>query len=188
MESNFNKTTLESFNNSWFRPHRFRIVPILWYFVNILFLVNPLFAFSGFKILILRLFGARIAKGVVLKQSISVKYPWKLSVGANSWIGEQVWIDNLDKVEIGANVCISQGAMLLTGNHDYTKSSFDLITNKIILEDGVWIGAKSVVCPGIVCKSHSVLTVGSIATKNLEPYAIYQGNPAAKVKDRRINS
>jgi len=75
---------------------------------------------------------------------------------------------------------------LLCGNHNYKKSTFDLITGKIILEDGAWVGAKCVVCPGVTCKSHSVLTAGSIANKDLEPYGIYRGNPAVWVKERKI--
>ena len=71
--------------------------------------------------------------------------PWKLKVGNNVWIGEDVWIDNLELVDISDNVCISQGAMLLCGNHDFTSSTFDLIVKPIVLEDGVWIGAKSIV-------------------------------------------
>ena len=74
--------------------------------------------------------------------------------------------------------------MLLTGNHDYKKSSFDLKVGKIILKNGVWIGAKSVVCPGVVCEENSVLSVSSVATKNLLPNMIYQGNPATPKKDR----
>ena len=66
----------------------------------------------------------------------------------------------------------------LTGSHDYTKTTFDLIVGKIAVEDGVWIGAKAIVCPGITCESHSVLAVGSVATKNLEAFKVYQGNPA----------
>ena len=92
----------------------------------------------------------------------------------------------MDWVIIGKNVCISQGALLLTGNHDYSKPSFDLITKEIRLEDGVWIGAKSIVPPGIICKSHSVLSVNSVATKNLESYTIYQGNPAEIIRERKI--
>ncbi|MDB5013236.1 MAG: putative colanic acid biosynthesis acetyltransferase WcaF [Daejeonella sp.] len=76
--------------------------------------------------------------------------------------------------------------MLLTGNHNYKKTTFDLITSPIIVEDGVWIGAKAVVCPGVTAFSHAVLTVGSIATKNMACYSIYSGNPAAKIKDRVI--
>ena len=136
----------------------------------------------------MRLFGARLGKGVVLKPGINIKYPWKLSVGDFSWIGEKAWIDNLADIEIGKNVCISQGAVLLTGNHDYTKTGFDLIVKKIILEDGVWIGAAAMVCPGITCQSHSVLSAGSVATQDLQAYKIYQGNPASEVKERVIQA
>ena len=76
--------------------------------------------------------------------------------------------------------------MLLCGNHNYKKSSFDLILGNITLEDGVWLRAKSVVCPGITCKTHSILSVNSVATKHLEAFSIYAGNPAVKIKDRLI--
>lgn len=134
----------------------------------------------------LRLFGAKIGRGVNIKPSVHIKYPWKLVVGDNVWIGEKVWIDNLALVEIGSNVCLSQGAMLLTGNHDFTKVNFDLMVGEIVLENGVWIGAKAVVCPGTICREHSILSVGSIATREMEPYGIYQGNPAVLVKRREI--
>ena len=111
-----------------------------------------------------------------------------MEIGDNVWIGENVWIDNLEQVKIGDNCCLSQGAMLLTGNHNYKKSTFDLLTGTITLEDGAWVGAQSTVCPGVTCKSHCILSVGSIATFDLEPYTIYQGNPAKPVRDRIINS
>ena len=95
-----------------------------------------------------------------------------------------MWIDNLDQVSIGNHVCISQGAMLLCGNHDYKKATFDLITGPIVLENGVWIGAKASVAPGVTCASHSVLTMGSIATKDLAAWQIYQGVPAVAKKLR----
>ena len=101
-------------------------------------------------------------------------------------IGEKVWIDNLTNVEIGNNVSISQGAMFLCGNHNYKKSTFDLITGEIKLEEGVWIGAHSIVTPGTTCKSHSILAVNSVATKDLEAYTIYQGNPAVEVRKRNV--
>ena len=174
------------FNNSWYNPGS-RTKIFIWYFINVLFFLNPLNPFSGLKVFILRLFGAKIGKNVLLKPAINIKYPWKLTIGDYSWIGENVWIDNLDEVIIGKNVCISQGAMLLCGNHDHKKSTFDLIIGKIILEDGVWIGAKSIVCPHVTCHSHSVLSVNSTATKDLESYIIYQGTPAIKIRHRTIS-
>ena len=135
----------------------------------------------------MRLFGAKIGKGVVIKPAVNIKYPWFLTIGDNSWVGENVWIDNLGKVEIGSNVCISQGALLLCGNHDYKKTGFDLIVGDILLEDGVWIGAKAIVTGNVVCKSHAILTAGSITSKDLEAYSIYRGNPAEFVRERKMN-
>ena len=141
---------------------------------------------SSVKISLLKLFGAKLGKGVVLKPAINIKYPWKLQVGDHSWIGEEVWIDNLSDVIIGANVTLSQGCLLLTGSHDHTRTSFDFISDSILLEDGVWIGAKAVVFGGVTCRSHSVLGLNSVAEKNLEPYTIYKGNPAVPVLTRVI--
>lgn len=179
------KVNLNSFNNSWYKPGSNFISGITWYFINALFFKSS-FPISSFKKFLLKLFGCQIEKGVVIKPHVNIKYPWRLKIGKNVWIGENVWIDNLANISIGDNCCISQGAMLLTGNHDYKKSSFDLMIGEITLEEGVWIGAKTVVCPGLKCFSHSVLTAGSIATKNMEAYSIYTGNPAIKVKDRQI--
>lgn len=123
---------------------------------------------------------------MVIKNNVCIKYPWKLTIGDNVWLGENCWIDNLDFVTIGNNVCISQGAMLLTGNHDYTLSTFDYRNAPIVIEEGVWIGAKAVICPGVTANSHAILTVGSIATKNMENYGIYQGNPALLIRKRNI--
>jgi putative colanic acid biosynthesis acetyltransferase WcaF len=179
------KVDYQSFNNDWYKPGS-KIKILIWYFVNIIFFKSSFIPYSGLKVLLLKLFGAKIGKNVLLKQSINIKYPWKLTIGNYSMIGENVWIDNLDDVMIGSNVCISQGAILLSGNHNYKKTSFDLILGKIILEDGVWICAKSIVCANVICKTHSVLSVNSTATYNLEPYTIYCGTPAVKVRDRII--
>jgi putative colanic acid biosynthesis acetyltransferase WcaF len=177
---------LSSFNNAWYNPGKNRIVLFFWYFTNIFVLMNPLNPFSFIKVCILRLFGARVGKKVLIKPGVNIKYPWLLEIGDNSWIGERVWIDNLAKVKIGNDVCISQGAMLLCGNHDYGKSSFDLVVGEISLENGVWIGALSVVGPGVTIGSHAVLSVGSVATKNLDGWKIYRGNPAEPVRERMI--
>ena len=151
-----------------------------------LFFRSGLMPVSAVLVFILKLFGAKIGKEVRIKPYIYIHYPWKLTIGDYSWLAE-CRIENLAQVTIGKNVCISQKAMLLTGNHNYKKVGFDLITKPIVLEDGVWIGAKAIVCPGILAATHAVLTVGSIATKNLESYSIYQGNPAIKMKDRIIS-
>jgi putative colanic acid biosynthesis acetyltransferase WcaF len=178
------KTDLISYSIAHYHPGKNSIIRLLWYFTNVLFFINPLNPVSALKVALLRLFGAKIGQGVNIKPSVNIKYPWLLEIGDHCWIGEKVWIDNLVQVTIGSNVCLSQGVMLLTGNHNYKKPSFDLIIGEVTLEDGVWIGAMSTVCPGITIHNHAILSVGSIATKDLEPYGIYQGNPAVKVRER----
>lgn len=179
-------TKLSSFNNSWYKPGG-SVKRFIWYVCNAIFF-RTAFPFSGVKRILLKLFGAKIGSGVLIKPHVNIKYPWFLEIGNDVWIGEEVWIDNLGKVVIGNNCCLSQGAMLLCGNHDYSRSTFDLIVGDIVLEEGVWIGAQSVVCPGVTCASHAVLAAGSVATKDLESYAVHQGNPALKVRERKIVS
>lgn len=159
---------------------------IAWYIISLFFFQNSLLIPTSLKSKLLRLFGATIGKNVNFKPSIQIKYPWKLSIGDNSWIGEDVWIDNLEPVVIGENCCLSQGAMILTGSHDPMKSTFDYIGLPVTLQDGVWIGAKAVVSLGVVCGSHSLLSVGSVVEKDMEPYVIYKGNPAMPVLIRNI--
>ncbi len=180
------ETDLSLFNNSWYKNGSNAILNLAWYLISVCFFKSA-FPINSLKIIILKLFGAKIGKGVIIKPYINIKYPWRLCIGNHVWIGEHVWIDNLADVIIEDNVCISQGAMLLCGNHDYKKTTFNLIIGNITLQKGSWIGAKSVVCPGVIVEEHAVLTVGSVATKNLNAYTIYQGNPAQAVKERVIS-
>lgn len=181
------KTDLSTYNNSWYHPGS-SWKRLVWYFINELFIRNPLNPSSGLKVWLLRLFGAKIGKNVVIKPKVNIKYPWKLTIGNHCWIGESVWIDNLSEVTIEDNVCVSQGAFLLCGNHNYKLSSFDLMIAPIILKEGSWIGAKSIVGPGVTIESHAVLSLGSVASSNLDSYNVYRGNPAVKIKERQIKT
>lgn len=174
---------LDEYDNSWYKPGS-TFKRICWFYVNIIFLKHSLLPNYRLKVFLLRLFGAKTGNNVLIKPGVNIKYPWFLKVGSNVWIGEDVWIDNLGLVTIGSNVCLSQGSLLLSGNHDYTSPRFNLLINEIHLGDGVWIGAKAIVCGGTTCGEHAVLTAGSVATGKLEPFGIYKGNPAVKVKER----
>ncbi|QJW90744.1 colanic acid biosynthesis acetyltransferase WcaF [Spirosoma taeanense] len=179
------RTDFSIYDISWYKPGpRWKL--ILWFLANSLVL-NTYFPIPmALKRFVLKAFGTKMGVGVVIKPGVNIKYPWFLTLGDHVWIGERVWIDNLSEVVIGSHVCLSQGAMLLTGNHDYRRPTFDLTARPITLDDGVWIGAKSVVCPGVRCHSHSVLAVNSVATRSLDEYGIYQGNPAVWVRKREI--
>ncbi len=183
------EVNLKEFDNSWYWKNYNRaslLKRIIWMFVSNIFINSYLIIPIFFKVFLLKLFGAKIGERVILKPSINIKYPWLLEIGSDCWIGENVWIDNLAKVKIENNVCISQGALLLTGNHDFNLKAFDLKIGEITLENGVWIGARAIVGPNVICQSHSMLSVGSVTSKNLEPYGIYRGNPAHLEKVRKI--
>ncbi|HEV2763439.1 MAG TPA: WcaF family extracellular polysaccharide biosynthesis acetyltransferase [Pyrinomonadaceae bacterium] len=177
------RVDLSAYSAAWYRPGGLAR-RLLWYAVNFFFFNTQVPYPSSFKRALLNLFGASVGRGVVIKPCVNIKYPWLLEVGDHAWLGEGAWIDNLARVKLGASVCVSQGAYIFTGNHDYKKRTFDLIVRPVVIEDGAWVGARAVVCPGVRMGSHSVLTVGSVARKDTEPFVIYCGNPAAPVRRR----
>jgi putative colanic acid biosynthesis acetyltransferase WcaF len=179
------KTDLSTFDNRWYKPGRSYPVRLIWYAINHI-IFRSSFPFYTPKRVLLRMFGATVGKGLIIKPHVSIKYPWKLVIGDHVWIGEEVWIDNLARVTLRDHSCVSQGALLLCGNHNYRKTTFDLIVGEITLDEGAWAGARSVICPGVRLGSHCLLTVGSVATTSLDANWIYQGNPARKVKPREL--
>jgi putative colanic acid biosynthesis acetyltransferase WcaF len=162
------------------------LIRALWFFIGLPIIRSSLLPSSSIRRIVLRSFGAKLARGVVLKPGIRVKYPWLLSIGKSSWIGEDVWIDNLVEVNIGANVCISQGAYLCTGNHDWSDKSFGLDVRPIILEDGSWVGARALIAPGVLIGTCGVAAAGSVVTKSIAAFEIHAGNPAIFLKRRII--
>ncbi len=175
---------LSRFNNADFPKGAGMLKMTLWYFTNALFFMNPLFPFRSPKPALLRLFGARIGNGVVIHPGVNIKYPWKLTIGDHCWIGQRAWLDNIDQLTLGNNVVISQGGMIIQGSHNYKRIDYPTMSGPVVLEDGSWVGAGAMVMLGVTLKSHSVLAAGSVATKDLEPYTIHQGNPAQPVRQR----
>ncbi|MCB0308083.1 MAG: WcaF family extracellular polysaccharide biosynthesis acetyltransferase [Bdellovibrionales bacterium] len=175
---------LDCFENEAFNRGRSLWVEAIWRLVSFIIFENSLVHPYFIKRVILRIFGASVGRNVLIKPNVKITFPWKLAVADNTWIGERVWLDNLDQISIGKNVCISQGAYLCTGNHNYKIETFDLITQKIIIEDDVWIGAMAIVAPGVVIGRSAVLGMGSMAASDLEPNTVYLGNPAARIRNR----
>lgn len=129
---------------------------------------------SGWRVRLLRVFGAEVGKGVVIKPHVTIKFPWRLTVGDHAWIGERVWIDNLDRVTVGAHACISQGAYLCTGSHDWTDRRFALITRPITVGQGAWIGARASVAPGTVLEDGAVLAMGTLGAGQLAARTVHR--------------
>lgn len=142
---------------------------------------------STWRVVLLRLFGATIGEGVVIKPGVRVKFPWKLTIGNYSWIGENAWIDNLAEVRIGDHCCVSQQVYLCTGSHKWNSVNFPLVVRDIVLCDGCWVAARATIAPGVVVGPGSVLGLGAVATSDLVEGWVYLGIPAKPIKQRYDN-
>jgi putative colanic acid biosynthesis acetyltransferase WcaF len=180
------KVDLSLYTNRWYSPGPLW-KRVAWFIVNAIVFRNPISCSSTVKRVILRAFGAQVGRGVVIKPSVNIKYPWFLTIGDHSWVGEGCWIDNLGTVKIGKSACLSQRSMLLCGNHNYKKRSFDLIIGDVVIGDGAWVGAGCVVTAGVTVGDHAVLAVGSVASSNLSPMSVYRGNPAVFIRARQLS-
>ena len=123
----------------------------------------------------------------LIRSRVNVHFPWRLDVGDHVWIGEECWLLNLAPIQIESHVCLSQRAFLCTGSHNFKTKTFDLIVRPIYVKSGAWIAAAAWVGPGVKVGSHAMLTAGSIATHDLPPFTICQGNPAVAIRERVIN-
>lgn len=159
-------------------------VEALWYLLKCAFFLSPLPFPSRLKCAILRAFGAKVGRGVVLKPRINIHFPWKLSIGDHAWIGEEVFILNLEPVSIGAHCCLSQRAFICTGNHDYRRPDMAYRSQPIVIQDGAWVGAQVFVSPGVTIGTDAVITAGSVVTRSLPAETLCSGNPCVPVKPR----
>ena len=177
---------LDNYTLDTYRPGAPLWKQLLWYFIGAPLVESYWLPISSFKVWILRNFGAKIGQGVRIKPGVRVKFPWRLIVGDYVWIGENAWIDNLATVTIESHACISQGVYLCTGNHDWNHPDFKLIPAPIHIQQSSWIGAKSVIGPGVTVGRGAVLTLSGVTGRSLEAMTIYTGNPAQAVKERKL--
>lgn len=161
-----------------------KLKEITWYFIKMIFFLSAMPYPNALKKLLLQLFGARIGKGVVIKPRVNIHFPWKLIVGNDVWIGEEVFLLNFELLTVGDNVCISQRAFLCGGNHDFRIPEMPYRNGPITLMDGCWVGASVFVSPGVTIGTDTVVTAGSVVTANLESNGIYKGNPLVYIKSR----
>ncbi len=155
-----------------------------WYFVNLGVVYNPWLPLSLPRVWALRLFGAKVGRGVCIKPHVKVKFPWKLEVGDFVSIGEECWIDNLDAVRIEQGAMLSQRSYLCTGNHDWSQESLPLMTAPITVGEHAWVGAGALLAPGCKVGEGTVITAGSVATGELPPDSVCSGVPARRIKAR----
>ncbi|CAM4122248.1 putative colanic acid biosynthesis acetyltransferase WcaF [Pedobacter westerhofensis] len=161
-----------------------KLKEISWYLIKVIFFLSALPYPNGLKCLLLRLYGAKVGSGVVIKPRVNIHFPWKLDIGNDVWIGEEAFLLNFEQLIVGNNVCISQRAFLCGGNHDFRIPEMPYRNGPITLMDGAWIGASVFISPGVTVGIDSVVTAGSVVTGNIAPNGIYKGNPIVYIKQR----
>jgi putative colanic acid biosynthesis acetyltransferase WcaF len=126
---------------------------------------------------ILRWFGAQIGDGVLIKHRVTVQWPWKLTVGDNSWVGTGAELYNIDRIVIGSDVAISQHAYLCTGSHDRDSATFEFDNGPIVIQDGAWVCARTTVLRGVTIGANSVIGATSLVSRDVPPDSIVRPTP-----------
>ena len=157
------------------------LIQILWFCFGSPLLALRWFPGSAWRLSLLRLFGAQIGYGCRIKPGLRVKFPWRLVVGRACWLAEDAWIDNLAQVTLGDRVCLSQGAYLCTGNHDYRSKEFSLRLGSIFIGADCWIASRAVLAPGCQIGDGAVICLGAVVSGSIPARAILRGNPAVVV-------
>lgn len=163
---------------------RSKVKTQLWGIVDFFLFRTSLQFMYGYRNFLLRIFGAKIGKNVLIRPSVKITYPWKLIIGNNCWIGEETYLYNLENITIGSNVVISHRTFLNTGGHDYNKTTFDIFAKPIIVEDEAWITSEVYISPGVTISRGAVIGVRSVVFENMPAGMLCYGNPAKPVKKR----
>jgi putative colanic acid biosynthesis acetyltransferase WcaF len=168
---------------SGFRGRSAFVVQLWWIVEALFFRPSPQFLF-GWRRWLLRLFGARIGRGVLIRPTVRTTYPWKVTIGDFSWIGDAVELYSLGSIEIGAHVVVSQHCYLCTGSHDYHVPTFDIYERTIKIEDESWLAAGVFVYPGVTIHRGSVVGARSVVRLDTKPLSVNVGSPAKQVGTR----
>lgn len=169
---------LDRYDNCDFDRGASFLKELLWWIVRSMIFAPWIPLPSLLKVALLRAFGAKVGKGVVVRSRVNVTFPWKLEIGDHVWIGDDVMILSLAPVTIGSHVSISNRAFLCTGSHRFRSENFDLVTKPIVIGDGCWIAANVFIAPGVVISRNTFCTAGAVVLANAGPDAVLTGNPA----------
>jgi putative colanic acid biosynthesis acetyltransferase WcaF len=178
---------LSIYDNTDFDRGASRLKEAAWVLVRWIFFQTSFPWPSRLRVTLLRLFGAKVGHGVVIRANVNISFPWRLTIDDHVWIGEDVGILTLAPVTIESNVCISQRAYLCTGSHDFRREDFKLQVAPITVRKGSWIAAASFIAPGVEIGSGAILSAGSVVFENVAPKTFVRGNPARAASGTETN-
>ncbi|MCF6763001.1 putative colanic acid biosynthesis acetyltransferase [Pseudomonas fragi] len=178
--------------NDFVMPHNFRgknpLICQLWWIVqSCFFSTSPQFMYK-WRVFLLRLFGAKIGQNVIIRPTARITFPWKLSVGDNSWIGDHVEVYNLERITIHSNSVISQRSYLCTGSHDPASRTFRIYAEPIVIEEGAWIATDVFIAPGVTVGRNALVGARSSLFTDAKADYVYVGYPAKPIKMRKFEN
>lgn len=166
-----------------FRGRSAAVVQLWWLVQATLFRCSPQLLY-GFRRWLLRLFGATIGAGAIIRPSVEIPYPWKLRIGDHAWIGDHAVLYCFAEITIGRNAVVSQKSYLCAGTHDYRSPQFDIEAYPIVIEEEAWIAADVFVGPGVTIGRGTVVGSRSSVFTDLPPMMVCVGSPARPVHAR----
>lgn len=169
-----------------FRGRNKALVQLWWIVQSSLFAWSPQFLY-GWRIFLLRLFGASIGNQVKIRPSAKFTYPWKITIGDNSWVGDNCVFYSLGEIHVGTNVAIAHGVYFCTGLHDIHKITFDIGQKNIYIDDESWIANDVFIAPGVHVGKGCVIGARSTVLSDMPEGMICYGYPAKPIKKRVIN-
>ncbi|MEA5533060.1 hormogonium polysaccharide biosynthesis acetyltransferase HpsU [Crocosphaera sp. XPORK-15E] len=178
---------LRQYDQSWFDRGRPGWYILLWWFIQSIAFPLSLHNAHGFRCWLLRRFGAAIGKGVIIRPTARFTYPWKVTIGDYSWIGDDVVFYSLDSIEIGSQCVISQECYLCTGSHDFQNISFNLIVNPIKIGNGVWVATDCFIAPGVQIGANAVIGARSSVFSDIPAAQVAWGTPCRPHYPRTMN-
>ncbi|MEM1367414.1 MAG: hormogonium polysaccharide biosynthesis acetyltransferase HpsU [Cyanobacteria bacterium P01_H01_bin.15] len=180
-------TDLRNYDQSWYDRGRPGWYVLLWWFVQSVAFPLSLHSFDGLRCWLLRKFGAQIGQGVKIRPTARFTYPWKVTLGSYSWVGDDVVFYSLEQIHIGSHCVISQKSYLCTGSHDYQDPTFGLITAPIVVGSGAWVATDVFVGPGVTIGVNAVIGARSSVFKDIGPGRLAYGSPARDRGAREMN-
>lgn len=179
------KVDLSQFANPYSKKTKFG--RLLWGMVwGVMAAFTPRWMLRGWRRMLVRIFGGEIGEGVRINGSARIWQPWNLSIGKGSWIDENVSLYSVDKIRIGSNVVVSEGAFICTASHNTASPSFSLKTAPIEIHDNAWICARAIILPGVIVGEGAVIAAGAVVVHNVPAWSVVGGNPAVVVRPRIV--
>lgn len=160
----------------------------LWWLIQATFFRwSPQFMY-GWRAMLLRIFGAKVGIGVIIRPTVSITYPWKVEIGDYAWIGDQAVLYSLGEIKIGAHSVVSQRSYLCAGDHDYAKTDFPIRGARIVIGEEVWVAADVFIAPGVTIGNGAVIGARSSVFEDMPHEMVCLGYPCKPIKPRRSMS